>query len=270
MKNWLTPVLAGLFAVAALSSCKKDEEKATITPSNSVSLSATATTAVLTQANGAQNAVTYTWTPLSSFAWSGTDKTTAPAITYQLQVAKSADAFGSAAAIDAGTGTTKAVTAEVLNLILLNQGLTPGTPTMVYVRLAAIVGTDAHSFVSNALPITVTPYRVCLPPNADTWGLVGPAGDGWPGATATDRMLTWNCDQNAYILRTTLNAGPFKFRKNQDWGVNLGGVTGNFAQGIPLTTNGPDMVITAGTYTVKLAVSGSGSAVTGGTLTITP
>lgn len=269
MKNWLTPVVATVFAVAGLASCKKDEVQATITPSNSVVLTSSTNSVVLVQANGAQNAVTYNWTP-SSFTIGGTENKNAPSVSYQLQVVKAGDSFGSALALDAGIGRTKAVTVTDLNTAIISLGLAPGAPANILVRLAAVVGTDAHSFVSNVVPITVTPYRVCLPPNTDTWGLVGPAGDGWPGATATDRMLTWDCNQNAYILRTTLNAGPFKFRKNQDWGVNLGGVTGDYTQGIALTPNGADMVATAGTYTVKLVVTGSGAGVTGGRLTITP
>ena len=54
MKNWLTQVAAGLFAVAALASCKKDEVKATLTPSNAMTLAANRTSVVLTQAMAAR------------------------------------------------------------------------------------------------------------------------------------------------------------------------------------------------------------------------
>ena len=270
MKIWLTPVVAGLFAVATLASCEKDEEKATITPSNSITLTASANTLVLSQANATQTAVSYTWTPINSFALSGTDANKLPAVSYRLQLARSATGFGYPSAIEAGTGSNKAVSVSDLNTALLGLGLAPGVAAPVFVRLVAVIGTDDQSFASNPVALTATPYKVCLPPNTDTWGLVGPAGDGWPGATATDRMLTWDCDAKAYILRTTLNAGPFKFRKDQQWTVNLGGPTGNFATGVTLAPNGPDLVATAGTYTIKLEVTGSGTAVTAGKVTITP
>jgi hypothetical protein len=271
MKNWLTPMVAGFFAVATLASCEKDEEKVTLTPSNPITLNASTSTLVLNQSNSSQQAVNFTWTPVSSFALTGTENTKLAPVSYQLQLAKTANGFGYPTAIEAGTGSSKSVTVSDLNTAVLNMGATPGTAMPIYMRLAAVMGTDAQSFVSNPVMLTVTPYKVCLPPNADTWGLVGPAGDGWPGATATDRMLTWDCDAKAYVLRTSLNAGAFKFRKDKDWGTNLGGAGNPFAGSIDLTPNGPDMMVaTAGTYTIKLEVTGSGSAVTAGKLTITP
>ncbi|MDB5236608.1 MAG: hypothetical protein JWR44_3601 [Hymenobacter sp.] len=273
MKNWLTLATAAAFAVTALAACEKDEDQVTVAPSTSLTLSANSTAVVLTQPNSAQTALTYTWNPVT-FALSGTASNKAPAVSYQLQLAKAADAFGYPAIIDAGTSTTKAVTVSELNTALTTLGLAPNVASPVYVRVVSIVGADNHSFASKPVLLTATPYKVCLPPNTDVWGLVGPAGDGWPAnppAAQSDRVLTWDCDARAYMLRTALNAGPFKFRKDKEWGTNLGGPTGNFAQGVTLSLNGPDMVIaTAGTYTVKLEVTGSGTAVTGGKVTITP
>jgi starch-binding outer membrane protein SusE/F len=271
MKNWLTPVAVVAFAFSALVSCKKDEVKVTATPSGTIALTSSGSSAVLLQANEAQNAFTFTWNPIKLAI---SDGATSPAVTYQLQISKTADGFGYPGVIDAGNGTTKAVTVKTLNEALVNLGLPVKVSTPIFVRLAAVVGSDAHSFVSNAIPLTVTPYAVCLPPNTDTWGLVGPAGDGWPGATNTDRMLIWDCDAKAYILRTALNAGDFKFRKNTDWAVNLGALTKPLTPGTTPTTlkpNGEDMTITTpGTYTLKLTVVGSGAGVTAGTLTVTP
>ena len=269
MKNWLTQVAAAAFAVVALASCQKDEDKVTVTPSTTSALTASSTSVVLTQANSAQPALTYNWTPVSA-GLTGTGSAKAPAVSYQLQVAKSADGFGYPAAIDASTSTSKDVTVGELNTALTTLGLAPNVANQVYVRVVAVVGSDTHSFASNPVQLTATSYKLCLPPNTDTWGLVGPAGDGWPGATATDRMFTWDCGANAYVLRTTLNAGEFKFRKNQDWGINLGGTTGNYTQGVDLVLNGPNLVSVPGTYTIKLVVAGSGTGVTGATVTIAP
>lgn len=273
MKNWITQVVAGLFAVATLASCEKDEEKATITPSNAVTLSTSTNTVVLTQANQSRTGASFTWTPVT-FAVSNAAGTSAPTVSYRLQLAKTDTGFGSPTVIDAGTNTTLAVTAGSLNTALLNMGLAPDKAAPVYVRVAAVVGTDARSFVSNPVMLTVTPYKECLPPSSDSWGIVGPAGDGWPGATATDRALTWDCDAKAYILRTALKVGDFKLRMNKDWAVNLGSLTKPTVPGTaatPLKPGGEDMTVSvAGTYTVKLTVTGSGANVTAGTLTVTP
>lgn len=273
MKNWITQVVAGLFAVAALASCEKDEEKAIITPSNPITFSSSASTVVLTQNNSAQSAVNLSWTP-SSFSLSGTNSTELAPTGYQLQLSRTEEGFSRPTAVDAGTGTSKALLVGELNRILLGMGLTPGTATPVFIRVAALQGTDAKTFVSNPVTVNFTTYRECLPPNSDSWGLVGPAGDGWPGATATDIALTWDCDAKAYILRTALKVGDFKLRLNKDWAVNLGALTKPIVPGVAATTlkpGGEDMsVAVAGTYTVKLTVTGSGANVTAGTLTVTP
>lgn len=272
MKNWLTPFVAAAFAITALASCEKDEDQVTVAPSATPTLTASRTSAVLVQANGDQTALTYTWTP-ASFALSGTEYSKLPAITYQLQFAKSADGFGYPGIVDAGTGVSRAVTVKELNSALSVLGLAPGAAVPLFARVVAVLGTDAQAFPSNTLPITVTTYKECLPPNSDTWGLVGPAGNGWPDnppAVQSDLTMTWDCDVKAYVVRTALKAGPFKFRKDKAWDVNLGGPAGNLAQGIALSPNGSDLTIaTAGTYTVKLEVTGSGKNVTAGKVTVT-
>ncbi|MDQ2771940.1 MAG: SusE domain-containing protein [Bacteroidota bacterium] len=281
MKKWLTPILAVAFAGAALTSCKKDETKVTLEPSNTSVLSASTTSVTLVQANGAQNVLTYNWTPTNSFAWSNSEGTAAPVVSYQLQFAKTADGFGYPGVIDAGVGTTKTITVQDLNSVLYGLGLAPAVPTPVYVRLATVIGNDVnpdrHTFVSNVVSLTATVYKECLPPNSDTWALVGPAGKGWPSGSAITEagiQLIWDCDAKAYMARTALTAGDFKFRQNQAWSVNLGGLTKPLVPGAaptPLKANGEDMTVAvAGTYTVKLVVDGSGATVTGGTLTITP
>jgi hypothetical protein len=249
MKNWLTQVAAGLFAVAALASCKKDEVKATLTPSNSISLSASTPTVVLSQANSAQTAVTYTWTPITKLDWSGADNTYAPAITYQLQVSTTANNFGAPAVIAAGTGPTTAVKVEDLNAALIKLGLTPGVATGVLVRMAAMVGSDNQQFHSAPVTLTATPYKVCVAPNSDTWSIIGPAGVDW----STDVPLTYNCDTRTYDVTRALNAGEFKFRKNNDWAVNYGSSVNT---GGPLAANGSNITVaTAGTYTIKLDIN---------------
>ncbi|SFP97539.1 SusE domain-containing protein [Hymenobacter arizonensis] len=253
MKNWLTQVVAGLLAVTTLASCEKDEDKVTIAPSNAITLSTSTSTVVLTQANSAQNAAAFTWTPVSSFAISGTDRPTAPAVTYRLQVAKSATGFGYPFNIEAGTGSTKSVTVGELNSGLINLGITPGVATSVFVRVAAVVGTDAQTFVSAPVPMTVTAYTVCLPPNADVWSIIGTAGVDWN----TDVPLTYNCDTRTYDLTRTLNAGEFKFRKNAQWNVNnvatnYGANARNSGGTGTLVLDGPNIVIpTTGMYTLK-------------------
>ena len=273
MKNLLTRALAVALSVSALASCNKDENKVTLAPSAPLTLTGSVNSVVLTQLNDPQTAVTYNWNAIQ-FALSGTESTKTPAVTYQLQVAKTADGFGYPGIIDAGTATSKAVTVAALNVALNAAGIAPNSPVPAYARVVAVVGTDNHTFASAPIMFTATTYPACIAPNTDTWALVGPAGNGWPSGTTASETgipLVWNCALQAYTARTTLSAGPFKFRQNLKWDINLGGPAGNLATGVTLSKNGADLnLATAGTYTVKLVVAGSGTAVTGGTVTVTP
>jgi|GEM_PF-2287278 len=281
MKNWLTPLVAGLFVVGTLVSCDKDETKATITPSATLTATASVSSVTLLQANSAQSAVTYTWAPIS-FTMSNSDQTTAPEPNYYIQFAKSADGFGyPLAEVNVGTNASKIFTVGELNSLLLSPtgiNAAPDAPITVYARVVAGLGVstspDKHTFVSEPVALAATPYEVCVPPNEDSWALVGPAGAGWPSGdavTETGIQLTWNCDHNAYEARTALNAGAFKFRLNKAWATNLGGPSGDLTQGVTLAPNGADLVLpAAGTYTIKLTVTGSGASTTAGVVTITP
>lgn len=245
------------FALAALalasvsfSACKKDEVRATLTPSNNPTLASTTNAAVLTQANASQTAATYTWTPVKSLDWANAENTYKPAITYYLQLDKKGNNFGAPVSIIAGAGPTTTLTVGDLNTSLTTLGVTPGTATDVEVRLNASYASNS-STVSNVLPLKVTSYKVCVPPaGSSTWSIIGPAGVNWD----TDVPLTYNCDTKTFDLTRTLNAGEFKFRANGKWDLNYGSNGTSTATGGPLVPGSPNniSVAAAGTYTIKL------------------
>ncbi|WP_158010069.1 SusE domain-containing protein [Hymenobacter glacialis] len=262
MKNWFLNIAASAVVLLSFTACEKDETKVTIATAGAPVLTASATTATLSQPMANDNAVKYTWAP-ANFGF-------AAATTYTLQFDKKGGNFSKPISINAGSATTRTLRVTELNDIFINLGLPADAAAQVDVRVLASVGTTAPTQASAVSTIAATPYDFCAIPK-DSWGLVGPAGDGWPGATATDIVLPYDCKARAYVLRMPLNAGPFKFRANKDWGTNLGGA-GNLTSGVPLTLNGSDLTIaTAGTYTVKLVVAvDAADKVTGGTLTVTP
>src|SRR5687767_8820163 len=91
-----------LASTVLLWSCEKEETKAVLAPGGATSLSATSTTLVLTQANAANNAVSFTW----GKATFGFDA----AVNYTLQFAKAGTNFANPATttvVDMGTATTK-------------------------------------------------------------------------------------------------------------------------------------------------------------------
>jgi len=83
--------------------------------------------------------------------------------------------------------------------------------------------------------------------SANRWGVIGDATpDGWN----SDQNMTWDATNKVLTITLNLTAGTFKFRANDDWGVNLGG---NIAA---LTQNGDNIAVAvAGNYTIKLDVS---------------
>lgn len=248
MQSWITKLALGAVALASLSlsACKKDEVRATLTPSNSPTLTSATNTVVLNQANAAQTAATYTWTPVTSLTWANTENTYKPAITYYLQIDKKGHNFGAPVSIAAGNGPSTTLTVGDLNNSLTTLGVTPGTATDVEVRLNASYATNS-STVSNVVPLKVTSYKVCVPPaGSSTWSIIGPAGVNWD----TDVPLTYNCDTKTFDITRTLNAGDFKFRADNAWTLDYGSAS---STGGALVKGGGNITVaTAGTYTIKL------------------
>jgi hypothetical protein len=276
MKNWLTRVATVVLAATAFSSCEKDEDQITIAPSSNLTLTASGTPGVLSQTASAQTAMTYTWNPIT-FGMSGAGDAKAPDVRYELQVAKTEIGLSNPTlinVIDAGTSTTKNVTVEQLNAALIGLGFAPNEVATAFIRVAAIVGTDGNAFTSAPVSFRATPYKFCQQP-AQSWGLVGPAGNGWPDETnVTDIVLPFDCDANMYTLRLPLKVGDFKFRANKAWTVNLGGAVKGATPEVatPLSLGGQDFSIkTAGTYTVQLKITRDAAGVaTGGEVSLIP
>jgi hypothetical protein len=267
------------FALAALalasvsfSACKKDEVRATLTPSNNPTLTSTTNAVVLTQANASQTAATYTWTPVKSLDWANAENTYKPAITYYLQIDKKGNNFGAPVSIIAGAGPTTTLTVGDLNTSLGTLGVTAGTATDLEVRLNASYASNSTT-VSNALPLKATTYDFCAQPaSSKAWAIIGQAAKGW--GDTDDVAMTYDCASQSYTYTGPFKADEFKFRYGGNdattgkWKADLGGVS---STGGPLTPGGPNLKIAAaGTYTVVLKpgpLTADGKA-TGGSYTI--
>lgn len=244
MKNWLTQSV-GLCTVAALAltGCKKDDMQATLTPSNSPTLTASTNTVVLQQANSTQTAVTFNWTPIASFAWSGVDNPYTPAVAYQFQIDKQGNNFAAPVTISAGAGPATAVSVGDLNAALVNLGITPNTATPLEVRLNANYASNAQ-LNSPVVALTATAFAFCAQPQK-AWSIIGPAGPGW----SNDYTMTYDCDAKTFNYTGPLTADQFKFRFGKHWTTNLGGA----GPTVPLAKDGNNLVIaSSGTYTVTL------------------
>lgn len=76
------------------------------------------------------------------------------------------------------------------------------------------------------------------------WGIIG---DATPGGWDTDTDMTWDASNSVFTITADLTVGQFKFRANDDWGMNLGGALDG------LTEGGDNIDIAeAGNYTITL------------------
>ena len=243
MQNPFTKAVAVCGVLLAFTSCKKDETQAVLQVSAAPQLTATATTANLVKANGADKAVTYTWAP-ANFGYQA-------AVTYTLQFAKQGTNFANPQQYSVGSQLTKSFTIAELNGVYggLDCAIA-GNATRLDVRVKASMGEQVAPSYSAPVTIFATPYEAQTPP-ADSWAIIGSAtANGWGAETS----LTYDYCNKVWKGTLPLTAAEVKFRANNAWTVNLGddGADGK------LEANGANIAVaTAGTYDVTLDVNAS-------------
>lgn len=91
----------------------------------------------------------------------------------------------------------------------------------------------------SAKTYTLTPFTI---------GIIGNATPkGWDG----DTNMTYKPEERCWELKgVTLSDGEMKFRHTNDWSLSWGGELDNLT-----TQNGPNIVVAAGTYDIKLEVN---------------
>ena len=91
----------------------------------------------------------------------------------------------------------------------------------------------------SAQTYTLTPFTI---------GIIGSATPkGWDG----DTNMTYNPEERCWELKDVeLTDGEMKFRHTNDWSLSWGGELDNLT-----TQNGPNIVVAAGTYDIKLEVN---------------
>ena len=84
-----------------------------------------------------------------------------------------------------------------------------------------------------------------------SWGIIG-AFNGW----ATNVDMTFNAATGVWSITRDMPTGEFKFRANNDWGINFGDNNGDFKP----EYDGSNLNITAaGNYTISLDLSAGGN-----------
>ena len=211
--------------------CEKDEEKATMNANARVESNISASTLVLDKTQSNTTALTVSWETKDLGVQ------LAPVYTVEFE--------------NIATGKIKPLSAErspftltvkELNDYLVGLGLKTGVATDVRVLVRAALS-DQRSLVATKT-LKVTPYFDEI--KASEWGVVGSATpNGWNGPD----IKMWNSTDGNLVAYATLATGEIKFRKNNDWGVNLGGSNG------ALSSGGSNIAVTAGTYKITINVS---------------
>ncbi len=230
MKNILKTA-AICASLVLLVGCEKDEEKATMNANARVESNISASTLVLDKTQSNTTALTVSWETKDLGVQ------LAPVYTVEFE--------------NIATGKSKPLSAErspftltvkELNEYLVGLGLKTGVATDVRVLVRAALS-DQRSLVATKT-LKVTPYFDEI--KASEWGVVGSATpNGWNGPD----IKMWNSTDGNLVAYATLSAGEIKFRKNNDWGVNLGGSNGTLSSG------GSNIAVTAGTYKITINVS---------------
>ena len=230
MKNILKTA-AICASLVLLVGCEKDEEKATMNANARVESNISASTLVLDKTQSNTTALTV--------SWETKDLGVQLAPVYTVEFENIATGKINPLSAERSPFT---LTVKELNEYLVGLGLKTGVATDVRVLVRAALS-DQRSLVATKT-LKVTPYFDEI--KASEWGVVGSATpNGWNGPD----IKMWNSTDGNLVAYATLSAGEIKFRKNNDWGVNLGGSNGTLSSG------GSNIAVTAGTYKITINVS---------------
>ena len=248
MKRLNKLIVFGLLFMASWS-CKKEELNTYINPTAQLVATLSSPTIVLLKDNFDKDALTVSWTTPSY----GFDA----APSYAVYMVKKGGDLAKATPIGVGADLKKIFKVADLNSRAIAVGILEGTTGDVDIRVEALVGV-ATKLTSTILSAKITTYIAKFDPFT-TWGVVGDATpNGWNGPDLPMyRLLDANgrTVANNLVAYVALNAGQIKFRRNNDWAVNLGSsgtIEPDPAPSGTLAANGKNLGVTKGTYKITV------------------
>jgi hypothetical protein len=179
-----------------------------------------------------------------------------------------------------GKNVSKAVTSSVkdgvltasknsINNTLIAMGYAEGDIVDFVLRVRASMQTNAgdngrNGYVDSQGTIEVSGYEIVFPKGSpyqeytetSPFSVIGSLSAyeiSWDG----DLEMWMTPDGNQHVAKcVTINAGDeFKFRKDQDWGVNYGGDFGSLDNAFTVSQDGPNIVAPAGLYDLWLDIA---------------
>jgi len=229
-----------------LASCKKDEEKLTVTAGESPVLAASASTLLLTKDSAQDTVITFSW---NKYDMSWTNPALGSDIAkYTLEITSTPKGFASAYAIDYTGKLTGQFTGEALNQLLLNRLELPvDIESEIQVRLQSAVSPNSAPVYSNVVSMKVTPYLVSSVPDYPSLFVVG-SHQGWSPATAPAIRSAKNDGAYEGFVNFPEAKTEFKLTTARDWDHPAYGDGG---PGVLSTTGGNVVQEGAGYYMIK-------------------
>jgi starch-binding outer membrane protein SusE/F len=225
--------------------CSKVEDIVTINSNVSLSASLSASTLTLLKDNADKDALTVSWVKPDY----GFDA----APTYTILVDKKGNNFAKPYVVSVGLDLKKVFKTSDFNTSIKGQlGVLPAVATDLEVKVEALLGA-ATKFTSTVMSLKATAYEDKFDP-ASAWGVVGDATPGgWNGPDLP--MYRAAGVVNTLVAYVTLNDGQIKFRRNNDWAVNLGSsgaVEPDQAPAGSLAANGKNLGVKKGSYKITV------------------
>jgi len=153
-----------------------------------------------------------------------------------------------------------------LNNTLISMGYKEGDVVSLVIHIRASMQTNAgdngrNGFVDSDGTIEIPNFEIVFPKGSpymeytetSPYSVIGSLSNyeiSWDG----DLEMWMTPDGTQHVAKcVTINAGDeFKFRKDQDWGVNFGGDFGSLGSPFEVTQDGPNIVAPAGVYDLWL------------------
>ncbi len=200
-------------AALVLASCQKAEVGPVLQDPTAPAITAPAAgvSLVLTEAN-ATEVVTFAWSAATNYGF-------AAAVTYKVELGMPGDNFATPVAMITTTALTATTTYGELNNILMAAELTPAVAADIQVRIAATVNDKVATSYSNAVTLSVKPYRVIV--NYPKLYVPG-SYQGWaPDKAPVISALLSDGKYEGYVWFSTA-AVNFKFTDGPSWDKNWG------------------------------------------------
>ena len=233
----------GLAFILALASCDKEETQIVLNPGAKLEATLSATTLTLLKDNPDVDVLTVSWIK-PDFGFPA-------AASYSVIIDKKGNNFAKPVTIGVGAALKKTFKKVELNTLVINLGIPAGTAADLDFKVDCSIGANTH--LTTAIQnVKVTTYVDKLDLSSP-WGVVGDATtNGWNGP---DQPMYKSGTTNGLVGYVTVNDGQIKFRRNNDWGVNLGSagsVEPDVAPSGSLKADGKNLGIKKGSYKISI------------------